>query len=138
MINVADNVNSLIGVSSLQFSDETALFTLVNEAGNEVGAGVRGLLLYDNGTVCDDGFDDNAANAICTEMGYEGVDIWTSGLNSGFQREYEIKMNDVHCRNGSWASCEFVTYQYHDCGHSEDVFLVCREGEHNPSIFYSN
>ena len=45
------------------------LFTLVDSDGNTVEGGEFGLLLYNGGTVCDDFFDTNAANAICHFMG---------------------------------------------------------------------
>ena len=53
-------------------------FRLVDEQGNEVSADERGLLLYKGGTVCDDGFDMHAANAICREMGYTEATNWTN------------------------------------------------------------
>ena len=44
-------------------------FTLVDSAGDVTESGELGLLLYNGGTVCDDQFDINAANAICHSMG---------------------------------------------------------------------
>ena len=35
-----------------------------------------GLLTYGGGTVCDDYFSDNSANAVCKMMGYEGSSRW--------------------------------------------------------------
>ena len=43
-----------------------------SEGREHVGPWERGLLLYDGGTVCDDNFDDNAAHAICNELGLGG------------------------------------------------------------------
>ena len=48
---------------------EDSQFKLVDRHGESVENGI-GLLLYNGGTVCDDGFNSNAANAICGEMGY--------------------------------------------------------------------
>ena len=89
-----------------------------------MGARVLGLLLYNNGTVCDDDFSAHSANAICREMGYSGQIIWNSGDNWDIQEEYEIKLDDVICtQGGEWSSC---TYSETDnCGHHEDVFLEC-------------
>ena len=44
-------------------------FTLVDKAGSMIEGGEFGLLLYKGGTVCDDHFDENSANAICHLMG---------------------------------------------------------------------
>ena len=105
--------------------DEELVFTLVDEEGNNVGAGSRGLLLYKGGTVCDDGFDRNAAEAICTAMGHAGATSWDSGFEFNIQEDYTIKMDEVQCRNDSWVSCEFQSSN--DCSHSEDIFLVCQD-----------
>jgi hypothetical protein len=89
---------------------------------------VKGLLLYNGGTVCDDDFDENAATAICKEMGHTGANYWTSGADSfRIQHDLEIKMDEVHCMNDTWSSCDFD--QFHDCSHREDVFLECSQGK---------
>jgi hypothetical protein len=48
---------------------EVSNFAMVDSDGNALNGGELGLLLYNNGTICDDNFDDNAANAICQYMG---------------------------------------------------------------------
>lgn len=106
---------------------EATPFTLINSDGEAAGSGEFGLLLYNQGTVCDDDFDDNAADAICKEMGYEGATRWSNDDTFALQSDLEIKMDEVQCASDSWASCEFQTT--HDCSHSEDVFLECHSGE---------
>ena len=59
---------------------EATPFTLINSDGEAAGSGEFGLLLYNQGTVCDDDFDDNAADAICKEMGYTCAEYWGSGI----------------------------------------------------------
>ena len=87
--------------------------------------GEQGLLLYMEGTVCDDGFDDNAANAICKEMGYESSQGWVSGLlYDDMQNSLDTNLDDVHCREEVWSSCSYLTSE-EDCGHNEDVFITC-------------
>ena len=56
-------------------------FVLVDNDGNTIedANGIRGLLTYNGGTVCDDGFGDIEADVICREMGYERSTGWTSG-----------------------------------------------------------
>ena len=105
----------------------TAQFTLVNSDGEAAGAGEIGLLLYNHGTVCDDSFNDNAAAAICAELEFSGATRWTSRHRFSIQYNYEITLDDVRCSDNSWENCEFS--ESHNCGHSEDVFLVCNNGE---------
>ncbi|KAL5253611.1 hypothetical protein ACHWQZ_G013415 [Mnemiopsis leidyi] len=112
---------------------EATPFTLINSDGEAAGSGEFGLLLYNQGTVCDDDFDDNAADAICKEMGYEGATRWSNDDTFALQSDLEIKMDEVQCASDSWASCEFQTT--HDCSHSEDVFLECHSGEGYDAVF---
>ena len=86
--------------------------------------GQLGLLLYKGGTVCDDSFDNNAANAICKQMRFEEATRWTSEESFGIQRDYSINLDEVRCNGREWESCTYN--EDHDCGHSEDVFLSCR------------
>ena len=95
--------------------------------GDAVEKGVKGLLLFNGGTVCDDSFDDNSAAAICRLLGHSGSSSWASGHDWSIQDNYDIKMDDVQCSGESWSSCSFITS--HDCGHTEDVFLSCGTGE---------
>ena len=53
-------------------------FQLVGENGENKESGY-GLLLYNGGTVCDGGFTDTTAIAICRLMGYNGSKSWNSG-----------------------------------------------------------
>ena len=45
-------------------------FRLIYEIGGPLCPKEKGLLPYNGGTVCNDGFSDDSANAICREMGY--------------------------------------------------------------------
>ena len=81
--------------------------------------------------MCDDNFNDYAADAICKEIGFEGAMYWTSGqflyAEDDYYQEYRnlpITMDDVNCRGNNWEiDCTFITS--HNCGHSEDVQLAC-------------
>ena len=106
---------------------EESLFTLVNSDGEAAGAGELGLLLYKQGTVCDDNFDYKAADAICVELGFKWATRWNSDSRFTIQNNYDIKMDNVRCENDSWTSCTFITD--HNCVYSEDVFLECHSGE---------
>ena len=100
---------------------------MVNSDGEAAGAGELGLLLYKQGTVCDDYFDYKAADAICVELGFAWATRWNSGTKFLIQNNYDIKMDDVRCESDSWTSCTFITD--HNCGHSDDVILECYSGE---------
>ena len=58
-------------------------------------AGVQGMLLYKAGTVCDDYFSDNSAEAICRLLGHDGHFSWTSGQKWDIQSAFSIHMLDV-------------------------------------------
>ena len=96
----------------------------MDQNGNKVGARVEGLLLSNGGTVCDDSFSSNSADAICREMGFTGrMSWWYGNLWSSLQETLEITLDDVACYSGEWSSC---TYSFeHNCNHNEDVFLTC-------------
>ena len=103
---------------------QLSVLSLVDSNGDTVGAGVEGLLLSNGGTVCDDYFSDNSADAICREMGHIGQMSWSAGDNWDIQAELEITLDDVACSSGEWSSCSF-SLDNNNCGHSEDVFLQC-------------
>ena len=82
--------------------------------------------------MCDDSFSENSANAICREMGYSGSSSWVSGSSYSYgesQAVLDINLDDVRCGNDDWDSCSYSIYD--NCGHSEDVFLTCIEGNRN-------
>ena len=106
---------------------EKSLFTLVNSDGEPAGSEELGLLLYKQGTFCDDNFDYIAADAICVELGFALAARWNSGRKFTIQNNYDIKMSNVRCESDSWTSCAFTTNQ--NCEHSDDVFLECHSGE---------
>ena len=81
------------------------------------------MLLYNGQTVCDDGFSENSAIAICGLMGYDGFDSWRNGQLFDIQADLEIGLDDVICSSVSWGSCSYTTS--HNCGHGEDVHLNC-------------
>ena len=100
-------------------------FSLVDENGNDVGAGIMALLISNGGTVCDDLFDYKSAHAICREMGHLGYLNWDSASGRAWdvQSRYNISLDEVDCETEKWSSC---TYKFdHDCSHMEDVFLQC-------------
>ena len=74
--------------------------------------------------MCDDGFDDIEAEAVCRQINSSyGMLEWTSGSRFEIQDNLDIKLDEVQCSSTDWESCEYS--EEHDCGHSEDVFLTC-------------
>ena len=99
-------------------------FTLSDERYNDVMP--AGLLIYRGGTVCDDSFNDNAANAICREMGYTRAVRWeTFGDQYEIQNQLVITLDDVSCPDGNWESC-YYRDDVNNCNHNEDVYLHCQ------------
>ena len=103
---------------------EAVRFSIVDQQGHP---GVNtGLLLYNGGTVCDDLFSDNAAQAICLVLGFQpgGGSSWSSGdFQWEIQESYDIRLDDVNCSEGKWESCQYN--EIDNCKHIEDVFISC-------------
>jgi len=77
------------------------------------------------GTVCDDNFDDAAAQVVCYMLGYGhiGQDIGNSyGAGNG-----TIWLDNVQCsgRERNIAHCLHRGWGSHNCYHSEDVSVAC-------------
>merc|ERR1719232_527912 len=109
-------------------------FKFLSSGGSLVTGQREGLLTYQQGTVCDDCFNNNAAHAICRVMGYAYAVRWRRGLRYGTQQSHRnIVMDDVRCRANYWNYCSYRTT--HNCGHHEDVFLTCRPGGTHPPGF---
>ena len=97
-------------------------FRIVDQYGENTDH--SGLLLYNGGTVCNDRFNQNAANAICSLLGYAASDSsWVSEYRWYQQNQYSITLDDVNCQTSSWSTCTFS--ESPNCRHSEDVFLTC-------------
>ena len=104
-------------------TDYKSLFILVDSEGNDIEGEDLGLLLYRGGTVCDDYFDNIAADAICKYMNYTYASRWTSDESYDIQETFPINLDDVECSRAEWETCTFA--EEHNCDHDEDVFLSC-------------
>ena len=84
------------------------------------------LLIFGGGTVCDDNFSVDSANAICKELGFGAAAQWRSGVNWGsIQTSKPVLLDNVVCSSdGSWSSCTYS--EISNCLHEEDVFLTCQ------------
>ena len=110
------------------------MFTLLNSSGEQITTQHElGLLLYKGGTVCDDYFDYNAADAVCKQMNFARAETgkWFDSMyieeSFAIREKYEIKLHDVWCPTANWDSCSYME-RHIDCLHSEDVILSCSHG----------
>ena len=84
------------------------------------------------GTVCDDNWTDMTAQVVCRQLGF--------GSNSA-SVDFDVPagtgpilMDDVTCSNGqtNLLACSHNGFENHNCGHIEDVGVICR-----PQLFAS-
>ena len=79
------------------------------------------------GTVCDDGFDLNAGDIVCRQLGFNHAIEFYSGT-SHFEQAYgPIHLENVVCQGyeESIMFCDHSTVGVHDCTHNEDVGVLC-------------
>ena len=79
------------------------------------------------GTVCDDGFDIREAHVFCRMLGLspaQSVINFVSGTG-------QIWLDDQNCKRyeTSINECAHREFGNHDCGHSEDIGVVCIGGK---------
>lgn len=110
-------------------------FRLLNSDGSEIMRGDNsGLLSYNGGTVCDDGFDSSAANVICRELGFQSAISWRSSYEYEYQGNLPISLDDINCPYSADMinECSYNA-ERHDCSHNEDIFLTCSYNDGGPS-----
>ena len=84
------------------------------------------------GTICDDGFDLSDARVICRMLGFPGA---IAAVREGrFGRgNGKILLDEVSCKGNesSIQQCSHNGVGVHNCGHSEDVGVICQETKPN-------
>ncbi|KAG2428474.1 hypothetical protein HXX76_011592 [Chlamydomonas incerta] len=102
-------------------------------AGGGPGSG-RVEIFNDNqwGTVCDDYFGSKEAAVVCRQLGYASGSFYTEG---GGSSDAPIWMDDVSCPASAsrLEDCNFLGWSRHNCGHGEDVGVVCSSPFPSPS-----
>ena len=88
---------------------------------------------YNNewGTVCDDAWGLSDASVACRQMGFVGVSASASFIFGSGAFSQSIWLDDVSC-NGSESQlidCSHAGIGFHNCSHSNDVGIVCTNGE---------
>lgn len=124
--------NQFHGFNKTQKNSEPVNIRLVNggspnEGRVEVRSGKDGAW----GTVCDDHWNIKNTRVVCRELGYEEglwhVNATTFGLGTG-----RILLDDVVCEGSETSLADCKSRRGHNCGHSEDVGVVCKSGREMP------
>ena len=79
------------------------------------------------GTVCDDYFDINDADVVCSELGYSGATQYHCCAYYG-QGSGEIWLDNLAC-TGTETSLYYCSHRgigNNNCGHYRDVGVVCQ------------
>jgi cysteine-rich repeat protein len=76
------------------------------------------------GSVCDDSFDLVDARVVCRQLGFAGVESVISNFGGGID---PINMDDVDCTGDEdrLVDCQYLGVGQDNCGHIEDVGIVC-------------
>ena len=82
------------------------------------------------GTVCDDGWDLNDAQVVCSELGFDKA---TAALHGAFygQGSGIIWLDEVNCIGieRSFGDCSHKGWESHNCRHEQDASVNCSVGE---------
>ena len=106
---------------------------LVNTGSGQFGGRLEVYYNSEWGTVCDDSWGSFDATVACRQMGFVGVSDSDSSLFGSGAFSQRIWLDEVAC-SGSESrliDCSHAGIGNEDCGHSEDVGIVCSNSELN-------
>uniref|UniRef100_A0A3Q3ALF3 SRCR domain-containing protein n=1 Tax=Kryptolebias marmoratus TaxID=37003 RepID=A0A3Q3ALF3_KRYMA len=92
------------------------------------------------GTVCDDDWDSNDADVVCRQLNC-GTSLGSLHSAKFGEGTGQIWLDDVQCtgEESSLTSCQHRGLGSHNCGHGEDVGVVCsgkKKNEEKKNIHY--
>ncbi|XP_062566592.1 deleted in malignant brain tumors 1 protein-like [Saccostrea cucullata] len=122
--------NTTNRVSTMEQNLNTLMITDVRLRGGDISAEGRLEVNFRNswGTVCDDSFNDNDARVACRQLGYNSAHATFKNAGAAYGRgTNHILLDDVSCRGDEplLALCNHAAYGHHDCGHDEDIGVIC-------------
>ena len=91
------------------------------------------------GTVCDDFWDLNDAQVVCTELGF-GKALTAAHRAVYGEGSGEIWLDDVSCvgTESTIRNCSHGGWGSHDCSHNEDASVNCSAGDFDDSFYVNN
>ena len=103
---------------------------LVNTGSTQFGGRLEVYYNSEWGTVCNDSWGLSDATVACRQMGFVGVSDSDSSLFGSGESSQSIWLADVAC-SGSESRLIDCSHNSNtsDCRHSEDVGIVCSNGE---------
>ena len=86
-------------------------------------------VLYEGvwGTVCDDGWDDVNAAVVCRQLGFSYYTAQATYSAHFGEGTGPIWLDDVSCEGSenNLSLCSHREWENHNCGHGEDVGVIC-------------
>ena len=91
------------------------------------------------GTVCDDNFGMTEAYVVCRQLGYSGVLYQYHGAYFGAgEASQDIVLDDLQCEGDELSICDCEHADTHNCGHQEDVSVICEPNGKSVCVHWSN
>ena len=83
------------------------------------------------GTVCDDYFTTVDAQVVCRQLGFPDAAAAVAEYGQFGEGDGPIYLDDVDCdgSENQLSECGNIGWGEHNCGHAEDVGVICRQGE---------
>ena len=82
------------------------------------------------GTVCDDGWDVNDAQVVCSELNFGPAIAARYNAFYGQGHGRKIWLDDLNCIGTEWTigNCSHRGWNVQDCSHRQDAGVKCAEG----------